>query len=978
MKNLSLDEAHQVLSAWTTLEVLSPQSFRKPEDLVSGNRSLIAYFDNNHLPWENGGEKAPDNTRIFYHVVLGTINFQKAVAALSKKYADPHFEKPQAPENAIIAAVLVDQKGHYSDSSSLAISSFAWGAPLALMGNLEELSGWVDKERELLKALDEFLRRTNAPLDIHIIKDAYHYLIDLLQIPEEIVKNIHFAIKVYEPLKKQKTSSPLLLNSFYLKDLIEARSSIASGKAPKSLERYLSVTMPAARHDILNCQTSLEEAVSPKFIPPVRWPGMGRHPLVLLQQAAVNIALKKLKNGEILAVNGPPGTGKTTLLRDIIAGVITQRAEAMSTFDDPSSAFTPREKVKASQGWLHIYALDAKLKGFEILAASSNNKAVENISTELPRLQAIAEDADDLRYFNVLSDKLYGFESWGLVTAILGNSSNRHRFAHTFWWDSDVGFATYLAEAAGLPQILKIKDPQTGEIIECRPPKIVQENNPPKSHPEALNHWRQARKDFLSILALCNSKLEELEEIRSTFQHLDSLDQDEIDLEKLEDLIEKHQKLAPEIFARFFRSSKARSWRQKWLTLTDTKNKVVNASKYREKLGPQVVEKQSFNEEGLHLISPWCDQEMHLLRDQVFMAAIKLHKAFIDAAAKPLRHNLTVFMQNFSNLNVFDSDKSYLIPDLWSSFFLVVPCVSTTFASIHRMLTKVPSNSLGWLLIDEAGQTSPQAAVGAIMRFQRTIIVGDPMQIEPIVLLPRDLTRNICKQFQVDSNSFNAPDASVQTLADRITPYFTELESRDGSRSVGIPLLVHRRCSEPMFSIANTVAYDHLMVHAKHSGTSSIRECLGPSTWFDICGQAEDKWCPEEGEKLLELLSKLKTQIAPPDLFIVTPFTTIGDRVRKLIKESHILQSWGVQEDYRWLFERVGTIHTMQGREAEAVIFVLGAPSKEQNGARHWAGSKPNLLNVAVTRAKEAIYVIGNKTQWSEAGVFRELSESIR
>lgn len=37
--------------------------------------------------------------------------------------------------------------------------------------------------------------------------------------------------------------------------------------------------------------------------------------LVLLQQGAVNLALRDVKQEGILAVNGPPGTGKTTLLR---------------------------------------------------------------------------------------------------------------------------------------------------------------------------------------------------------------------------------------------------------------------------------------------------------------------------------------------------------------------------------------------------------------------------------------------------------------------------------------------------------------------------------------------------------------------------------------------------------------------------------------------------------------------------------------
>jgi superfamily I DNA and/or RNA helicase len=69
----------------------------------------------------------------------------------------------------------------------------------------------------------------------------------------------------------------------------------------------------------------------------------------------------------------------------------------------------------------------------------------------------------------------------------------------------------------------------------------------------------------------------------------------------------------------------------------------------------------------------------------------------------------------------------------------------------------------------------------------------------------------------------------------------------------------------------------------------------------------------------------------------------------------------------------VFTVHTVQGREAEAVIFVLGAPAPAQTRARGWAGGKPNLPNVAVTRAKEVLYVIGNRALWRDAGLVREL-----
>jgi hypothetical protein len=57
---------------------------------------------------------------------------------------------------------------------------------------------------------------------------------------------------------------------------------------------------------------------------------------------------------------------------------------------------------------------------------------------------------------------------------------------------------------------------------------------------------------------------------------------------------------------------------------------------------------------------------------------------------------------------------------------------------------------------------------------------------------------------------------------------------------------------------------------------------------------------------------------------------------------------------------------------------VLGAPLATQAGARIWAGAQqPNLLNVAVSRAKENLYVIGSSKAWGSIGYFKVLANAL-
>lgn len=1002
------NEPQDILSAWTALEVLSPTTFRKPADLAGGDLRRIARFERG-LPWARGGAKGPAGARLYFQIVLGSIVMQPAIDQLLLRFTDGRAERPQARGETPLAIIIVDREGRPIAEDCAVVSSFGWGLPLALADDPALLGQWQVEEERVQTALCDRLRREARdgkvlPLDEAAIQSAYDWLTAEFGLDGGLLKSPAFAVRSTVPFKSSAPPEALLLNSFFLKDLGKARRLFDEGAAPDTLRRFLGDLAPISRRDLLQDEEEVEAVVAPAKFPAGRWPGPSRRPLVLMQQAAVNLATTQ-KQGEILAVNGPPGTGKTTLLRDVAAALVTERAGAMAAFDDPEKAFAASgEKLNPGGAWIHLYRLDPSVKGFEMLVASSNNKAVENVSGELPALGAIAQDATRLRYFKPLADGLLGQETWGAIAGVLGNASNRAAFKDRFWWAPETGLFNYLKAVDGREPEIDL--PDGGK----RSPRIVAELDPPLHRREALRRWQLARAAYLALEHQVGETRVWVERLRRRCRHLPALDRAFRD-------VRAHGAERPAFFQRLFHLRKYRGWKAKheplsaalaaaarrasdakvlpeplartlarspWLTLrAERRATAIDAILHplmtelrrdRDARTGTVVDDDFFasGRERIQSSAPWLTAEEHRERDDLFEAALHLHRAFIDAAAKPLRQNLGAVLQMLDGKGFSQETKEALVPDLWSSLFLVVPVISTTFASVGTMLGRLPPGSLGWLLVDEAGQAAPQQAVGALMRANRAIVVGDPIQVPPVVLLPDRLTAAICRAFGVEADRFAAPTASAQTLADDATAWFAEFPARLGSRTVGVPLLVHRRCSEPMFSIANRVAYENLMVQSKAPQPSAIRDLLGPSCWIDVVGTGSDKWCADEGYRALAMIERIVTSGLPPDLYVVTPFVQVAEGLRSLIRESAILAA-AIPELHSWASERVGTIHTVQGREAEAVIFVLGAPNADQTGARGWAGREPNLLNVAVTRAKEAIYVIGNRTLWRSAGVFGDL-----
>ncbi|MBQ8781786.1 MAG: topoisomerase DNA-binding C4 zinc finger domain-containing protein [Oscillospiraceae bacterium] len=693
--------------------------------------------------------------------------------------------------------------------------------------------------------------------------------------------------------------------------------------------------------DILNVKNAPIGKWPAKFMP------------ALMQQVAVNIAVSKNDSAPVFSVNGPPGTGKTTLLKEVIASNVVERAIliANAAEKDPDDAF---EKHFFTHGPLsdchnaylkfapaYFKLKDDRINDYGILVTSCNNAAVENITADLPKFKDILDalstsekdpEPEDIKQGLEEVKALYDVEQSDDIEVITGiNYDTKTKEEITY---RDVFFTRYAD---------KLFDPNIcwGMI-----------SAPLGKFSNISSYCFHVLKRFINDYKL-NTVRDEHKK-RYTNQRKLFLDQ-----------FKKVQDLKNELIAVCADPSSAQNYTQGKKTLTpldDTFMSKYVSSDMEESTLAQVA-------------NPWFTAEYNREREKLFFYACKLHKEF-TAGSSAVMQNIKNMLLAWNMSNETDTfmdtrDKLEAFPVLFQTLFLLTPVISTTFASAQTFLSNIKkSGMLGTLIVDEAGQAPPQMAVGALFRCRKAIIVGDPKQIEPVVTAETDIFKQLISTPVLES--YKDKHLSVQGFADYINPYGTFLGEGDEKEWVGCPLVVHRRCIDPMYSISNILSYDGTMKQQTDAPKAKREKTFifDRSCWINTHGTEngnKDHFVKAQGEIVIKMLQKKfeNDSSTLPALFIITPFTSVKRGITSMIKKSE----WYKNEERakKWLEGKsIGTVHTFQGQGTDEVIFLLGC-DRTSVSAANWVSK--NIVNVAATRAKFRFYVVGDKDVWTCAPV---------
>lgn len=259
----------------------------------------------------------------------------------------------------------------------------------------------------------------------------------------------------------------------------------------------------------------------------------------------------------------------------------------------------------------------------------------------------------------------------------------------------------------------------------------------------------------------------------------------------------------------------------------------------------------------------------------------------------------------------------------------IFPVIATTCISAHKL--GKPAQYFDIVIMDEASQCNTAVSLVPIIRGNNLMLVGDPQQLNPVVLLDPNVNNSLRKKYSV------APEYDY--ICNSIYKTFLACDAVSDE----ILLSYHYRCSKNIIEFNNKKYYNGRLKIKSGDKTDT------PLIFTDIQDNTTNykNTAPDEADKIIQFAKLNKDK----SIGVITPFTNQRDYIQKALNEEHLDNI------------TCGTVHAFQGDEKDIILFSLALTDKTHPKTYEWLKNNRELVNVAVSRAKEQLIVLSSRKE---------------
>jgi len=298
---------------------------------------------------------------------------------------------------------------------------------------------------------------------------------------------------------------------------------------------------------------------------------------------------------------------------------------------------------------------------------------------------------------------------------------------------------------------------------------------------------------------------------------------------------------------------------------------------------------------------------------------------------------------------------------LFATIAKVLPAWCVTNLSARGALPFEPA-LFDLVVIDEASQCDIPSALPLLFRAKRAMIIGDPNQLRHI----STMGKQAAQLTELRHNLISATDQPYTYVNNSLYHLAAHCA---GAGKVTL-LREHFRSHADIVSYSNRTWYGGVLrVCTDYRRLSNVPGAGLGVRWTDVVGKtyrpaAGGAVCPEEARAVVDELSDLLvSRRFTGSVGIVTPFRAQANRIRDLVNERLSLPLIDACDLI------VDTAHGFQGDERDVILFSPCIGRDLPRGAKGFLSSTGNLFNVAITRARALLHVIGDRSACAACGI---------